>query len=89
MLFRSDLARIRQLLYDGKQKKGHKFVSIQITWKVDSVLVILKKDSPKEPKIAFIEAKDIEDALWCMAQAISSKKVAWKTDKWRTMRIDE
>jgi len=73
---------IVHLLHHGRTTKGHKFKSVQVNFKEDSVLIILKKESPKGPQIAFVEARSFTAALWGMQQEITSKRIAWKADKW-------
>jgi hypothetical protein len=58
-------------------------------FKGTSVLVVLKKDTPKGPMVAFLEARNLDDALYVTAAAVKSKTVPWKPDKFRSMRSDK
>jgi hypothetical protein len=80
---------LRLLTGLGQTRRGHRLDAINISFKEESVLIILKKSSPKGPQVAFLEAKDLDDALYVMGQAIKSKTVPWKTDKFRSIRSDK
>ena len=69
--------------------KGHILRQVNFHFKDNSILIILKKDSPKGPMVAFMEAESLDDALWVVACAIKHKRIPWKPDKWRTTRSDE
>lgn len=73
----------------GAERGGHKLVAIDIRFNASTVLVLLKKDSPKGPMVAFMEAANLDDALYVVAAAVKSKTVPWKPDKFRTMRSDK
>lgn len=83
----SNLMALRHLVADGKERRGHKFLEIRLQWKDDSLLVILKKDSPKGPEIAFIEGDTLEEAVYVMAHMVKSKTVPWKQDKWKMREV--
>lgn len=70
-------------------KMGHRMTEVRLQFKDDTVLLILKKDTPKGPQIAFLEAESFDTALWVLEDAVKAKRVPWKRDRWRTMRIDE
>lgn len=80
---------IRLLTGLGEERRGHRLHSIQFNLKGDTVTIILKKDSPKGPQVAFLEAYNLDDALYVMAHHIKAKKLKWMPDKWRTMRSDK
>ena len=80
---------LRLLTGIGQEREGHRLIAIDIRLKGTSVLIVLKKDSPKGPMVAFLEAKNLDDALYVMASAIRSKAVPWKADKYRSMRKDK
>jgi len=80
---------IRLLTGGEVGRLGHTLRQINFQFKDKSVLIILKKDSPTGPQVAFMEAPTLDVALWIVASAIKQKKVPWKADKWRTTRIDE
>lgn len=79
----SNMLALRHLISDGETVRGHRFREIRVQWKDDSVLVILKKDSPKGPQIAFLEGIGFEEAIYITASAIKAKSVPWKLDKWK------
>lgn len=70
-------------------RSGHILRQVNFHFKDESVLVILKKDSPKGPMVAFLEGKTLDDALYVAAYAIKSRTVPWKDDKWRSTRNDK
>jgi len=70
-------------------KSGHTLRQISFQFKDETVLIVMKKDSPKGPKVAFLEAYTLDDALYVAASAIKSKTIPWKDDKWRSMRSDK
>jgi hypothetical protein len=80
---------LRLLTGVGAEKEGHRLAAIDIRFKGDTVLIVLKKDSPKGPMVAFLEAMSLEDVLFVVASAIKSKAVPWKPDKFRSMRSDK
>lgn len=65
---------------------GHTLKSIQIQFRETDVLIILKKDSPKGAKVAFIEANGLDDALYVMASLIKAKRVPWRDDRWASKK---
>lgn len=78
-----------RLLTGGEDgRSGHRLLQMNFHFKDGSVLVILKKDSPIGPQVAFLEGTSLDNALWVAAMAIKSKTVPWKADKWRTTRND-
>lgn len=80
---------IRLLTGGEVGRLGHTLRQINFQFKANSVLIILKKDSPVGPQVAFLEAPTLDTALWIVAAAIKAKKVPWKADKWGSMRSDE
>lgn len=80
---------IRLLTGLSNGRSGHTLKQISFQFKETTVLIIMKKDSPNGPKVAFLEAHNLDDALWVAASAIKSRTIPWKDDKWRTMRNDE
>lgn len=80
---------IRLLTGGEVGRLGHILRQINFQFKDKSVLIILKKDSPAGPMVAFLEAPTLDVALWIVASAIKSHKVPWKADKWGTMRSDK
>lgn len=80
---------IRLLTGLGQQRAGHTLKTLSFHFKPDSVLIRLKKDSPKGPMVAFLEAEGLDDALWVAAQYIKAQRVPWKPDKWRSTRNDK
>lgn len=73
----------------GQERMGHRLTAVNIQLKPNSVLIILKKDSPKGAMIAFLEAKGLDEALWVMASMVKAKRIPWKPDKWRSTRNDK
>lgn len=80
---------IRLLTGLSKGRSGHSLVQLNFHFKDETVLIILKKDSPNGPMVAFLEAYTLDDALYLVAHAVKSKTVPWKADKWRTTRNDK
>lgn len=80
---------IRLLTGCGKVVQKQQLVAIDMRFDVDKVLIILKKDSPKGPMVAFLETSNLDDALDVLARAIKAKAVPWKPDKYRSMRSDK
>lgn len=80
---------IRLLTGLANGRSGHTLQQINFHFKDATVLIIMKKDSPRGPKVAFLEANTLDDALWVAATAVKSKKVPWKDDKWRSTRSDK
>jgi hypothetical protein len=70
-------------------RSGHQLISMQLQFKEETVLIILKKKSPTGDQVAFLEAATLELVLWVMASAIKSKTVPWKANKWTSMRSDK
>jgi len=84
--------RIRSLIHlvrPHKGRKGHSLTSIKINIKEESVLIILKKNTPQGPRIAFLEAGTMDEALWVMALGITSKTIKWREDEWEIRNIDK
>ena len=77
-----NLAAIRHLTGLPQGKRGHRLTSIRFMFKEESILIILKKDTPKGKMVAFADAETLEGAIWVMAQLIKSKSLKWRTDKW-------
>lgn len=84
-----NLNTIRLLTGLSAGKSGHTLRQVNFQFKDETVLIVLKKDSPNGPMVAFIEAYNLDDALFVLAGAIKSKKVPWKPDKWGSMRNDK
>lgn len=80
---------LRLLTGLGMEKTGHRLVAIDIRLKGKTILVVLKKDSPNGPMVAFLEASNLDDVLYVIASAVKAKTVPWKPDKFRTMRSDK
>lgn len=80
---------IRLLTGLGRERRGHRLHSIQFNLKPNKVTIILKKDSPKGPQVAFLEAQDLDNALYNLAWHIKAKRLKWRHDKWRAMRSDK
>ena len=80
---------IRHLISEPHGVNGHRLTSINIHWKESTVLIILKKESPKGHQVAFLEARDLDDALFVMAHAIKSKTIRWRVDEWQMRRLDK
>lgn len=70
-------------------KAGHYLTEIKIQLKQDRVLIVLKKDSPGGPQVAFVSAEDFDGAIWVLAQEITSKKLRWRVDEWEIRRVDK
>jgi hypothetical protein len=70
-------------------KTGHILESMQLVFKDDTVLIILKKRSPAGRQVAFLEAATLELVLWVMASAIKSKSIPWRANNWTSMRSDK
>ena len=78
------------LIHHGRVTKGHRLKSFSLQFKEGSVLIVLKKESPKGDQVAFIEAEgSMTAALWCMERAVKSKRVPWKQDKWMKRGLDK
>jgi hypothetical protein len=80
---------LRLLTGFGAEREGHKLTAIDIRFKEATILVVLKKDSPKGPQVAFLEAANLDDVLFVVASAVKSKTIPWKPDKFRSMRSDK
>lgn len=80
---------IRLLTGLSTGKSGHTLRQVNFHFKNETVLIIMKKDSPNGPMVAFIEADGLDNALWVAASYIKSKRVPWKVDKWRSTRNDK
>lgn len=80
---------IRLLTGGDDGRLGHRLLQLNFHFKGKTVLVILKKESPMGPQVAFMEAASLDAALWVVAMAIKSKSVPWKADKWGTIRNDK
>lgn len=80
---------LKLLTGNARELVGHRLTAVDIRFKGETVLVMLKKESPKGPQVAFLEAKDLDDALYVMAAAVRSKTIPWKADKWGSMRSDK
>lgn len=80
---------LRLLTGLGQEKAGHRMKQINFQFKDNHILLILKKDSPKGPMVAFIECEDLDKSLWVAASLTKSKQIPWKADKWGTMRKDK
>lgn len=70
-------------------KGGHVLRAVDVRINDDGVLVVLKKDSPKGPMVAFLNAKNLDDALYVVAAGVKAKNLGWKPDKFRSMRSDK
>lgn len=80
----------RSLIYLVRPQKGvagHFLKEIKIQFKEDKILIILKKDSPKGPMVAFIEARRFGEVVWVMAHLIKSKQLRWRLDEWEMRRV--
>jgi hypothetical protein len=73
----------------GAERDGHRLTAIDVRFKETTILVILKKDSPNGPMVAFLEAVSLDDVLFVVASAVKSKTIPWKADKFRSMRSDK
>lgn len=73
---------IRLLTGLSAGRSGHSLTQINFQFKATSVLIILKKDSPKGKMVAFLEASNLDSALFVLAYHIKSKRVPWKPDKY-------
>lgn len=74
---------IRLLTGKNAGMGGHVLRQVNFHFKGTSILIILKKDSPKGPMVAFLEAETLDDALFVLATAIKAKTIDWRPDKWR------
>lgn len=70
----------------AKPTDGHRLTGINIRFTAERVKLILKKDTPKNPKVAYFEAATITYALWMAASALTSKRVPWRDDEWEMRR---
>lgn len=77
------------LVRPRRGNQGHYLREIRLIFKPEKVLVVLKKDGPKGPQVAFLDAGNFDECLWVMAQAVTSKSLNWKEDKWVSMRSDK
>jgi len=68
--------------------KGHYLTEIRFKFTDEDVMVIVKKDSPKGPMVAFTGGPTLDHALYNLAFLVKSKGLRWKADKWRTIRSD-
>lgn len=80
---------LRLLFGFGRPIQKHRLTAVNLSIKEDHVLIILKKESPKGPMVAFLPAQDLEDALDVMCKAIKGNTIPWKPDKWVSMRSDK
>lgn len=80
--------RIRHLLGRDVTDSGHVLREITFKFKEDEVFIMVKKDSPKGPQIAFLDGGDVDKALWNLGRSIATKSLKWRPDKWRSMRSD-
>lgn len=79
---------IRLLTGLSAGRSGHTLRQINFQFHPDKVLIVMKKDSPNGPMVAFLDAYTLDDALYVVASAIKARTVPWKVDKWSTMRSD-
>lgn len=84
-----NLNAIRLLTGLSAGRSGHILRQLNFHINEGTVLIIMKKDSPKGPMVAFLEGATLDDALYVVAAAVKSKTVPWKPDKWRTTRNDK
>ena len=70
-------------------REGHYLTEVKIMFRRDGVLMVLKKDSPTGPKVAFIETEHFDSCVWVLKEHIVSKQVQWKPDKFRSIRNDK
>jgi len=82
-------ATLRHLTHGNDGKDGHRLTEVRLVFKGETVLILMKKDSPKGPQVAFLEAYNLEDALEIMASGIKARNIPWKPDKWGSMRNDK
>lgn len=61
---------------------GHVFKSVQIQFKDDEILVIMKKDTPKGPMVSFTSANSFIWALYNVHRGLITRKMRWMPDKW-------
>jgi len=66
----------------------HNLKGINFQFLEDRVRIVIKKDSPKGPQVAFLEGSNADEALYNLAYAIKSKTLRWRPDKFRTTRRD-
>lgn len=64
------------------KKSGHRLTSIRLDFIESGIRIILKKQTPKGPKIAFLNCTDFDAALWVMSQSIKAKKLKWREDRY-------
>ena len=79
---------IRLMVGGQGGKAGHRLKGLNIKFLDDEVLLVVKKDTPKGPMVAFFGAEDLEGAMYNLALAIKAKRIDWKPDKWGSMRND-
>lgn len=79
---------IRLLTGHAERWTKHRLTGINFRFNADGILVVVKKDSPKGPQVAFIDGKDLDTALYNLAYGIKSKSLRWRPDKFSTMRRD-
>lgn len=79
---------IKLLTGHAKRWTGHHLTGINFKFKDNEVVVVIKKDSPKGPQVAFVWGPDLDGALYNLAYEIKSKSLRWRTDKYRTTRSD-
>lgn len=73
----------------GFDRKGHKLISFRIKYREDDVLLILQKDSPQGPRIAFVDGSNVENALAVLTFMVEKKRLEWHEDKYRMREFDK
>lgn len=84
-----NLMTLRHLVNEPQGVNGHRLTSINIQFKETGLLIILKKTAKTVPMVGFIEAANLDDALYVMANEIKSKRVRWRKDEWRMRDLDK
>lgn len=74
---------LRLLIGQSGEVKGHQLRQVNFHLMEDGVRIVLKKDSPKGPQVAFLHGTNLDAALFVVAASIKSKTIPWKADKWR------
>lgn len=80
---------IKLITGHAKRWTSHQLRAIDFKFKAEEVLIVIKKDSPTGPQVAFVSGSNADEALYNLAYGIKSKTLRWRKDKFRTMRTDK
>lgn len=80
---------IKLITHNAQLWTEHKLTGINFKFQDNGVYIVVTKESPKGPQVAFVEGNSLDDALFVLAASIKSKTLRWKSDKYRSIRKDK